>query len=89
MAVRYFRLAAEQGHLAGQYHLANALEKGLGCEVQLEEASMWFERAAANGCRTSHERLQRLLARSCLENGLETSESGLFLGAIGHCAPAA
>jgi hypothetical protein len=65
------------------------LEKGLGCEVQLEEASMWFERAAANGCRTSHERLQRLLARSCLENGLETSESGLFLGAIGHCAPAA
>lgn len=50
---------------------------------------MWFERAAANGCRTSHERLQRLLARACLENGLESNYNGLFLGAIGHCAPAA
>jgi len=50
---------------------------------------MWFERAAANGCRTSHERLQRLLARSCLENGLGVHDSSLFLGIAGHCAPAA
>ena len=41
-----FKRAAEQDHVAAQYHLANCYERGLGCAVDLHQASIWFERAA-------------------------------------------
>ncbi|PKY13844.1 hypothetical protein RhiirB3_399477 [Rhizophagus irregularis] len=63
-------MAAEQDHLTAMYHLANALEKGIGCEANLEGATYWFEKAASSGCRTSCERLKRLLVKECL--GQET-----------------
>ncbi|CAG8448114.1 6838_t:CDS:2 [Ambispora leptoticha] len=44
----------------------NALEKGIGCEVDLQAATTWFEKAASSGCRTSCERLKRLLMKECL-----------------------
>ncbi|CAG8699081.1 18854_t:CDS:2, partial [Racocetra fulgida] len=47
-ALHYFRMAAEQDHLAAMYNLANALEKGIGCEVDLEGATHWLERAASS-----------------------------------------
>ncbi|POG70850.1 hypothetical protein GLOIN_2v1612575 [Rhizophagus irregularis DAOM 181602=DAOM 197198] len=69
-AFEHFRMAAEQDHLTAMYHLANALEKGIGCEANLEGATYWFEKAASSGCRTSCERLKRLLVKECL--GQET-----------------
>jgi TPR repeat protein len=33
--VKLCRLAAEQGHLAGQYHFARCLEEGIGAEEDL------------------------------------------------------
>ncbi|CAG8557993.1 26120_t:CDS:2, partial [Racocetra persica] len=36
-------------HLAAMYNLANALEKGIGCEVDLEGATHWLEKAASSG----------------------------------------
>ncbi|CAG8546765.1 9329_t:CDS:2 [Ambispora gerdemannii] len=66
LAFQYFRQAAEQDHLAAMYHLANALEKGIGCEIDLQAATIWFEKAASSGCRTSCERLKRLLVKECL-----------------------
>ncbi|CAG8583897.1 19003_t:CDS:2 [Rhizophagus irregularis] len=65
-AFEHFRMAAEQDHLTAMYHLANALEKGIGCEANLEGATYWFEKAASSGCRTSCERLKRLLVKECL-----------------------
>lgn len=46
MAVRYFGLAAQQGQVAAQYHLALCYEKGLGTQVDLQESLVWYERAA-------------------------------------------
>ncbi|CEG80349.1 hypothetical protein RMATCC62417_14703 [Rhizopus microsporus] len=65
-AFKSFLKSAEQDHVAAQYHLANCYEKGLGCEVDLAKATAWFEKAAIAGCRSSHERLRRLLVRACL-----------------------
>ncbi|CAG8436219.1 7103_t:CDS:2 [Funneliformis caledonium] len=65
-AFQNFLKAAEQDHLTAMYHLANALEKGIGCDANLEGATHWFERAASSGCRTSCERLKRLLVKECL-----------------------
>ncbi|CAG8509290.1 8128_t:CDS:2, partial [Cetraspora pellucida] len=71
-------------HLAAMYNLANALEKGIGCEVDLEGATHWLERAASSGCRRSCERLKTLLVKECL--GQETS-GNVYL--TGYCAAAA
>ena len=41
-----FKRAAEQKHVSAAFHLANCYEKGLGCTVDLRQATLWFERAA-------------------------------------------
>src|SRR5678815_3092634 len=45
-ALRWFKLAAEQGHAVGQRHVAIALERD---NRELPDARKWLERAAANG----------------------------------------
>lgn len=46
MAFQLFLRAAEQDHVAAQYHLANCYEKGWGSAVDLRQATIWFEKAA-------------------------------------------
>ena len=48
-AARWFRLAAEQGHLAGLYWLGLMYEEGTGVPQDTREAMRWFRLAAEQG----------------------------------------
>jgi hypothetical protein len=48
-AVRLFRLAAEQGNVAGQTALGVAYQYGNGVEKDAREAAMWYLKAAEQG----------------------------------------
>jgi TPR repeat protein len=97
-AFEMFQRSAALQHVAAQFHLANCYENGLGCDLDVAEATAWYERAALAGCRTSHERLRRLLMRACLDSAGGSGndeDSPLGEGAYyftytnGYCAPAA
>ena len=47
--VRWYRLAAEQGHAAAQYNLGVAYAEGEGVRQDDVQAHMWFNLAAAEG----------------------------------------
>jgi len=64
-AVEWYRASAEQGHPDGQYGLGEMYAKGEGVEKDLDEAVLWFTRAAENG----NLRAQRVLI-SAYENGI-------------------
>ena len=64
-AVKWYRASADQGHPDGQYGLGEMYAKGEGVEKNLDEAFLWFTRAAENG----HAQAQRVLI-SAYENGL-------------------
>ena len=48
-AVKWYRASADQGHPDGQYGLGEMYAKGEGVEMDLDEAVLWFTRAAENG----------------------------------------
>jgi hypothetical protein len=48
-AARWFRRAAEKGHVPSQYRLATLYELGHGAPKDLAEAMVWYRRAAENG----------------------------------------
>lgn len=48
-AVKYYRLAAEQGNADGEYGLARQLASGEGAAVDQKQAFDWMSRAAAKG----------------------------------------
>lgn len=47
-AVKWFRKAAEQGHVKAQYHLATCYQMGEGIGKDRTEAVKWFRKAAEN-----------------------------------------
>lgn len=49
LAARWFRRAAESGHVAAQYRLATLYELGHGVSQNYAEAMKWYERAAIGG----------------------------------------
>lgn len=49
MALRLFRLAADQGDLDAQNNLGGIYAEGLGVEPDLVQSYMWFELAAERG----------------------------------------
>ena len=48
-AVKWFRKAAEQGNLEGQFNLGIAYYHGFGVKKDLTEAVTWFRKAAEQG----------------------------------------
>lgn len=48
-AIKWFRLAAEQGNAEAQYKLAIMLDKGFGTSTNHTEALVWYKRAADQG----------------------------------------
>ena len=48
-AARWFRRAAEKGHVPSQYRLATLYELGQGAPKDLAEAMVWYRRAAEKG----------------------------------------
>ncbi|KAJ1732313.1 hypothetical protein LPJ61_002107 [Coemansia biformis] len=60
------RLAFDWGHRAAQQGLTRAMyamgyyyEMGIGCEIDIDRAKDWYERAAAAGSEEARERLQK------------------------------
>ncbi len=49
LALHWYRLAAERGHLGGQYNLARMYDHGLGVHRDDVEAARWYHRAAEQG----------------------------------------
>ena len=45
-AMRYFKIAAEQGSALGNYQLGRSYEKGIGVDVDLEKARQYYQIAA-------------------------------------------
>ena len=65
-AVRWYRLAAEQGHAGGQYNLGVMYANGLGVSQDDVTAYMWFNLAAATGdedARTAREDVATSMTR--------------------------
>ena len=62
-AVKWHRLAAEQGYARGQYNLGSCYQHGSGIEYNLEEAIRWYRMAAEQGY-TSAKRVLTKLAKA-------------------------
>ena len=58
-AVRWYRLAAEQGLAWGQYDLGRMYAEGRGVEQDDEEAVRWYRLAAEQGLAEAQEDLAR------------------------------
>lgn len=48
-ALRWYRMAAEQGHAAAQVHVGNLYTDGEGVSQDYDEALRWFRKAADQG----------------------------------------
>ncbi len=48
-AIKWYRIAAENGHAPSQYRIGNFYEKGHGIAADPVEASNWYSKAAAQG----------------------------------------
>lgn len=49
LQVAEYRKKAEKGDVQAQYLLAQCLEKGAGCQKNIDDAFMWYEKAAEGG----------------------------------------
>ncbi len=59
-AVRWYRLAADQGNAGAQYNLGLCYENGWGVTQSLEEAARWYRKAAEQGYEKAKEALKNL-----------------------------
>ena len=58
-AVKWYRMAAEQGHAGAQYSLGNAYDSGNGVKKDSSEAVKWYRKAAEQGYVFAQEELAR------------------------------
>ena len=49
IALKWFRLAADQEHAGAQYNIGLMHANGWGLDMSVEEAKRWYQRAAENG----------------------------------------
>ncbi|MEG2063237.1 MAG: tetratricopeptide repeat protein, partial [Kiritimatiellia bacterium] len=59
-AVKWYRMAAEQGDASAQYNLGCCYRKGEGVARDEAEAVEWWRKAAAQGVAEAKRALQRL-----------------------------
>ena len=59
-AVRWYRLAAAQGHAAAQFNLGHMLHRGQGVAQDYAEAVRWYRLAAAQGDAVAQFNLNKL-----------------------------
>ena len=62
-AVKWYRLAAEQGDEVGQYNLGQRYTSGEGVLQNYNEAYIWFSLADFNGYELAQEPLAQMKAR--------------------------
>jgi len=68
-AVKWFRLAADNGHAQSQEELGRMYEFGRGVSKDIAEATKWYSRAENQGRGAAKERLNELLSFSNLTKG--------------------
>lgn len=59
-AVKWFRIAAENGHPKAKYQLGRCYEKGLGVARNIAEAKYWYREAEKQGDSEATAALRRL-----------------------------
>ncbi len=57
-AVKWYRKAAEQGNVGGQYNLGVMYSEGRGVERNDAEALKWYRKAAAQGNQSAQNELK-------------------------------
>ena len=69
-AVNFYRKAAQQGHKYAARNLAECLEKGAGCQKNLQEALCWYKKAYAQGVKVKQhiEVIEKALEKQALFN---------------------
>jgi hypothetical protein len=65
VALRWYRIAADQGNAAAQYNLASMYQDGKGVSMNYVEAVKWYRRAADQGLAGG-----QLLLGTMYENGI-------------------
>lgn len=71
-AIKWYTMAAEQGHTAAQLELAQAYDQGLGVETNKVEAVKWYHKAAEDG-----EAFAQNKMGECYEYGLAGTKKDL------------
>ena len=66
-AVKYYKLAADQGHAEAQYNLGRCYEKGEGVSKDYKEAEKYYKLAADQGDVTAQFNLARCYTRLCFQ----------------------
>lgn len=61
-AVKWYRLAADQGYAVAQFHLGRMYDEGKGVEQDRAQAALWFRKAADQGYAEAKQRLKLLEA---------------------------
>ena len=61
-AAKWYRIAAEQGHILSQYNLGRMYQIGLGVTQSDTEAVIWFRKAAEQGDKDAKSKLKELKA---------------------------
>ena len=61
-AAKFYRMAAEKGHVAAQHDLAYLYEHGLGVECDFKQAAEWYRKAALQGDAEAQNNLGALYA---------------------------
>lgn len=59
-AVKWYRLAADQGYAVAQFHLGRMYAEGKGVDQDRAQAAMWFRMAADQGYVDAKQRLKLL-----------------------------
>ena len=72
-AVKWFKLAAEQGNPLAQYNLGRLYYLGKGVPENLVYAHMWAQQASSNGFKMGTE-LTELLTELMTENQIEEAQ---------------
>ena len=75
-AVKWYRLAAEQGHEEAQYRLGMMYADGRGVAKNETEAVQWFRRSAEQGYKMAENALGNMYANSALDKAKAQDEAG-------------
>ena len=67
-----FQRAANLDYTSAYFQYGYALERGLGCEPNVELALQWYEKAAASGDPAANERMTRLLTNDCFGSSVDS-----------------
>jgi TPR repeat protein len=87
LAIKWNKLAAENGNSTAQYNLALMYRDGLGLEKNLGEAINWFNKAAVAGDDDAKAELAKLAAPESADNTAQTVASTLSAGQSPNYVP--